>query len=151
MKVTLNNRKISFRLLFITASNKKLSTTGYFGCHSQKREKFLQSLSCPDLKYPDSFPDSYLSGFVCNPKIFCTGFVTSVQTATLNPNEKSPDHLRIQRIWSSVNVTQIRLEEELKFFIWGTKHEKMMETQRHSLKVFVIFRCLESLDQILKF
>ena len=50
LKVTANNRKISFYILFITASD----------------------------KYPDSFPDSYLSEFVSNPKNFCNGFVTSV-------------------------------------------------------------------------
>ena len=50
LKVTPNKRKISFDLLFIRSSD----------------------------KYPDSFPYSYLSDFVINPKNFCNGFVTSV-------------------------------------------------------------------------
>ena len=61
LKVTPDNRKISFQSLFITASNRKLFHQWLLRLSFKKRRRFLQSISFPDSKYPDSFPDSYLS------------------------------------------------------------------------------------------
>ena len=76
-KLTLDNRKISFHYSFITIPVKKNGPPAAT-CPVIRKNKddFSGFLALRDSKYLDSFPDSYLSGSVCNPKTFYTGFVT---------------------------------------------------------------------------
>ena len=78
LKVTLENRKLSFLSLFISASDKKWSHHWLLiVLHTKTRRISLESF-LSEFKVSWFFPDSCLPVFVSNPKNFYTGFATSV-------------------------------------------------------------------------
>ena len=92
LKITLENRKIPFHSFFITASNKKLSHHWLLRLSFTKTRKISPESKLSGFKLSGFKVSRFFSGFVSNPKTFCTGFVS-----TLNPKKKSPDCLRIRR------------------------------------------------------